>query len=73
MHALHPCICLLACRRQPAWHMFFLRQVPALPRPLPDHQHVTSSRSTAGLPPQAQPLAHGLSLLHRTTELPRAR
>lgn len=55
--------------------MFFLSQVPALPRPLPDHQHVTSGRSAAGVSPQAEPLVHdlSLSLLSRTTELLRAR
>lgn len=65
----------LVRRREPAWHVFFLSQVSALPPPLPDHQHVTSGRSTAGLSPQAEPLAHNLSLslLSRTTELLRAR
>lgn len=33
-----------------------LSQVPALPHPLPDHQHVISGRSTAGLSPDAEPL-----------------
>lgn len=38
-----------------------LSQVPALPHPLLHHQHVMSGRYTAGLSPQAEPLAHNPS------------
>lgn len=61
----------LACRREPAWRVLFLSQVPAPRHPLPDHQRGTAGQSTAGLPPQAEPLAHdqSLTLLSRTAEL----
>lgn len=50
----------LGCKREPGWHMF-LSQVPALPHPFPHHQHVMSGRRTAGLSPDAEPLAHNPS------------